>query len=224
MPFGLCTREKATGNPVWFLARMKCPRDGEVLWRALKCSLSYDRLHPLHLFPPPTPSRVVGRPPTLSSEALPRRYTAPSPFVKVLARMTDIYRGYALIRQESLFSASRTPKLAPRDGSISFLPSVWRPSSLWTSASIAPSVSPPTSVFFCRKKFLQGMRLAVAGKLLSRSSSSRDYSDVFNFFHLLALLFSSYFVTFFSRFIFSKRSESSLFNTIPFLLYAERNF
>lgn len=117
----------------------------------------------------------------------------------------DIYRGYALIRQESTLLSSRTPELAPRDGSISFLLSVWRPSSLWTSASTAPSVSPPSdSVFFRRKKFLQGMRFAIADKLLSRSFSSRDYSDVFNFFHLLALLFSSYFVAFFFETYFFK--------------------
>lgn len=121
-----------------------------------------------HSFPPPIPSRVVGRPPTLSSEALSRRYTAPSASVKVLARMTVIYIAVTPWFVKNLpFSPSRTPELAPRDGSFSFLLPLWHPSSLWTSAFGLRLLSRSYFRLLPQEKFLQDMRLAMADKLLS---------------------------------------------------------
>lgn len=155
-----------------------------------------------HSFPPPIPSRVVGRPPTLSSEALSRRYTAPSASVKVLARMTVIYIAVTPWFVKNLpFSPSRTPELAPRDGSLSFLPPVWHPSSLWTSASGLRLLSRSYFRPLPQEKFLQDMRWRTSyyRPLLRRGITG----DVFNFFHLLALLSFSYFAAVFFLDLFS---------------------
>lgn len=232
---GYCTKEKTTtgyGNPVWFLARMKCPRDGEVLRRALKCSpYSTSPPSPFTLFR----HRLLfsgGR----STSNLKQRGTSKKIHCPLRVRESlsshdcDIYHGYALIRQESTL-------LSPHPGTGSTrrillispfrLPSIL---ALGLPLSLRAFCLALASVLLPQEKFLQGMRLAMANKLLSRSSSSRDYSGVFNFFHLLALLFFSYFAPFFfsSTFISLKRSESSRFNTILFFLFfhftAERNF
>lgn len=62
--------------------------NGEVLWRAFKCS--HPTFSSFTLYRHPF-SPAVGRSPTLTIEALLRRYAAPSTFAKVLARTTVIY-------------------------------------------------------------------------------------------------------------------------------------
>lgn len=64
--------------------------DGEVLWRAFKCSRPTFSSTFFTLYHHPF-SPAVGRPPTLTIEALLRRYAAHSTFVKVLTRTTVIY-------------------------------------------------------------------------------------------------------------------------------------
>lgn len=158
--------------------------DGEVLWRAFKCSYPTFASTSFAPYRHPFPL-VVGRPPTLTIQALPRRYTALSALAKVLTCTTMIYIAVTpwFVKNYPLCTPSRTPEQPSRDR-VLLIP-IWRSSSLWTSAfttfCLWGTLAPTSAVFFrLKENFLQGTRPAVADKLQSRCSSSRNYGSFSN--------------------------------------------
>lgn len=137
--------------------------DGEVLWRAFKCS------HPTSTsFAPLSPSLLFHSRSTsnLNHRGISKKVHR---FLRVRESLNlhdcDIYRGYALIRQElpSTYPVSHPWTASSRP---ILLILIWRSSSLWTSVFTMPSafggLLPTFAVFFCfEEKFLQGTRPAV---------------------------------------------------------------
>lgn len=158
--------------------------DGEVLWRAFKCSYPTFASTSFAPYRHPFPL-VVGRPPTLTIQALPRRYTALSALVKVLTCTTMIYIAVTpwFVKNYPLCTPSRTPEQPSRDPGPSYPYMTFIFALDFRFHYLLPlgGLAPTSAVFFrLKENFLQGTRPAVADKLQSRCSSSRNYGSFSN--------------------------------------------
>lgn len=147
LPFGLGAKEK-TWNLVWFLVRMKCP--------TLKSSGELSSAHPTSVSTPTSRTLLYHLPSLLDSRSGWPNHRGTTSTTGYIVRVReslsshgrDIYRGYALIRQElpsiqpaSHLGTAATPfsSCFPCSSRLALLDPLWRPSSFLTSAPTEPS-------------------------------------------------------------------------------------